>query len=187
MYSAWGSRCQCSGALHSIQGEADGATRGQSLENKELGNNGGRSKLARTGHVAARAQGKGLGGRKADGKTMTKATETYLEGLGPDNWRWDNREGLPGSAEVGIGWACWVRSEGSPCRLVAGWERGVRKRQSSPIARRNWLGCNWCSRKDKVEREEQIKLKIRALGLWLDKGGNSVGGQGVGKGGFSWL
>lgn len=28
MYSAWGSRCQCSSALHSIQGEADGATRG---------------------------------------------------------------------------------------------------------------------------------------------------------------
>jgi hypothetical protein len=51
-----------------------------------------------------------------------------------DNWRSRCKEDWPSGAEVEMGLACLIRSGGSPCRLVAGWEPGGRKRQGHPIA-----------------------------------------------------
>lgn len=50
---------------------------------------------------------------------------TYLCDTVQDNWRRGGEEAQ--SSRVGVVWD--VLSPGSPCRLVAGWERGVRKRQ----------------------------------------------------------
>lgn len=68
------------------------------------------------------------------GTTAIRWRATYLFELRWDNWCSRCNEDWPDGAEVEMGLACWVRSGGSPCRLVAGWERGVLKRQGHPIA-----------------------------------------------------